>query len=95
MVRVILASLPASVQDHAMGKGQIDRPCRERLGIESLFSGCWEGIRRVWGVEREREEVERREAEAASFWDRGGEKGKRGEISLSGGGNWEWAKLVS
>ena len=33
------------------GKGQTDTPCRESLGMESLFSGCWEGIRvgKVWG----------------------------------------------
>ena len=27
------------------GKGQRDTPCRESLGMESLFSECLEGIR--------------------------------------------------
>ena len=47
-------------------------PCRERLSMESLFSGYWEGIRvRGYGRKRKRREQrgkkrEGRESEAAS-----------------------------
>ena len=34
----------AGVGDHAAGKGQTDMPCRESLGMESLFSGYWKGM---------------------------------------------------
>lgn len=42
-------------RDHTVGKGQTDiKPCRENLGIESSFGGCWVG-EGMWS-EREKEE---------------------------------------